>query len=85
MKVQNQDTTFISHCDTTINGQHVVIDTFKTNDTIYVETHTYDTELQMVEKLMDHPDFGKSIVSVLILVFVAYVICKKRRCKMEKK
>lgn len=65
------------HTDTTIDGKHKVIDTIYKNDTIYIETTTYDKEYKIIEKLIDHEDFGKSIVSVLILVFVVYtLICK---------
>ena len=81
----DEDTLFLlGHCDTTIEGKHTVIDTIEKNDTIYVETHTYDKEIELVEKLIEHPNFGKSMISVLILVFVAYVVCKKRRCKTKK-
>jgi len=73
-----------SHVDTTINDKHVVIDTFKNADTIYVETHTFDKEIQIIEKLMDRPDFGKSAVSILIMVFVIYSVWKKWNCKPQK-
>lgn len=67
------------HCDTVIENKHVVIDTFVKQDTVYIETQTFDKEIQILEKLIDKPDFGKSVVSVLILVFVCYTLLKKRK------
>jgi len=68
-----------SHIDTTINEKHIVIDTFKSHDTIYVETHTYDKEIEIIKELIDRPDFGNSAVSVLIVVFVIYSIIRSRK------
>lgn len=65
------------HTDTIVDGKHKVIDTICKNDTIYIETITYDKEYEIIEKLIDHKDFGKSVVSVLILVFVAYTLLSK--------
>lgn len=67
------------HCDTVIENKHIVIDTFVKQDTVYIETQTFDKEIQILEKLIDKPDFGKSVVSVLILVFVCYTLLKKRK------
>tara|TARA_R110000772_G_scaffold11971_4_gene37025 strand:+ start:408 stop:692 length:285 start_codon:yes stop_codon:yes gene_type:complete len=69
------------HLDTTINDKHIVSDTFVSHDTIYVETHTFDKEIQIIEKIMDRPDFGKSAVSVFILLFVLYSIWNKWNTK----
>lgn len=81
----DNDTTYLSaHCDTTINGKHTIIDTIYKTDTLIIEKTTFDKEIQIIEKLMEKPDFGKSIVSVLILVFVAYSVVKKWNCKKEK-
>ena len=67
------------HCDTVIKNKHIVIDTFVKQDTVYIETQTFDKEIQILEKLIDKPDFGKSVVSVLVLVFVCYTLLKKRK------
>ena len=67
------------HCDTIIENKHIVIDTFVKQDTVYIETQTFDKEIQILEKLIDKPDFGKSVVSVLVLVFVCYTLLKKRK------
>jgi hypothetical protein len=67
------------HCDTIIEDKHIVIDTFVKQDTVYIETQTFDKEIQILEKLIDKPDFGKSVVSVLVLVFVCYTLLKKRK------
>ena len=81
----DEDTLFIlGHSDTMINDKHIVSDTFLKNDTIYIETITFDKEIKIIENLMEKPDFGKSIVSILILVFVAYSVVKKWNCKKEK-
>ena len=66
-----------SHVDTTINEQHIIIDTFKNADTVYVETQIFDEEIRIIEKVLDRPDFGKSAVSILVLVFVIYTIIRK--------
>jgi len=78
------DSTY-THCDTLIEGKHTIIDTIVKNDTIFIETTTYDKEYQIIEKLIDHKDFGKSICSVLILVFVGYTLYSKWNCKKDKK
>jgi len=70
----------VSHCDTMIEGKHVVIDTIIKNDTLIVEKVMYDREIKIIERLLDKPDTGKSIVSVLILVFCIYSIWKKWNC-----
>jgi len=67
------------HCDTVIENKHIVIDTFVKQDTVFIETQTFDKEIQILEKLIEKPDFGKSVVSVLILVFVCYTLLKKRK------
>ena len=67
------------HCDTVIENKHIVIDTFVKQDTVYIETQTFDKEIQILEKFIDKPDFGKSVVSVLVLVFVCYTLLKKRK------
>ena len=67
------------HCDTVIENKHIVIDTFVKQDTVYIKTQTFDKEIQILEKLIDKPDFGKSVVSVLVLVFVCYTLLKKRK------
>ncbi len=73
----------IAHCDTIINKKHVVIDTFKKNDTLIIEKTLYQDELRIIEKLIDRPDFGKSAVSVLIVAFVLYSLIKKWNCKKK--
>lgn len=73
----------VSHCDTIIEGKHVVIDTIIKNDTLIVEKVMYDREIQIIERLLDKPDAGKSIVSVLILVFCIYSIWKKWNCNNQ--
>lgn len=65
------------HIDTIINDQHILIDTFKSRDTIIIEKKLFDQELKIIEKLIDRPDFGKGLCSILILVFVGYAILKK--------
>lgn len=67
------------HCDTVINDKHIITDTFISHDTVYVETQTFDKEIQIIEKLIDRPDFSKDAVSVLVVIFVAYTIIKKWR------
>ena len=74
----------IGHTDTIINDKHIVSDTFIKHDTIYIETITFDKEIEIIEKIMNRPDFGKSAVSILILVFVLYSVWKKWSCKKEK-
>ena len=83
---QFEDSIYVhtSHIDTTINEQHVIIDTFKNADTVYVETHVYDKEIEIIEKLIDRPDFGKNAVSILIVVFVAYTLIKKWKANDKK-
>lgn len=78
------DSTY-THCDTLIEGKHTIIDTIVRNDTIFIETTTFDKEYQIIEKLIDHKDFGKGICSVLILVFVAYTLYSKWNCKKGEK
>jgi len=79
------DSTYISsHCDTSINGKHTIIDTIYKTDTLIIEKTTFDKEIQIIEKLINRPDFGKSVCSVLVLVFVAFTIWKKWNCKREK-
>lgn len=81
----DNDTMFVvSHCDTTINGKHVVIDTFYRQDTLVIEKITYDKELEIIERLINKPDFGKGVCSVLILIFVVFSVWKKWKCKKEK-
>jgi hypothetical protein len=67
------------HCDTVIANKHIVIDTFVKQDTVYIETQTFNKEIEIIEKLINKPDFGKSVVSVLVLVFVCYTLLKKRK------
>ena len=67
------------HCDTIIEDKHIIIDTFIKQDTVYIETQTYDKEIQIIETLINKPEFGKSVVSVLVLVFVCYTLLKKRK------
>ena len=74
----------VNHCDTTINNQHIIIDTFVSKDTVYVEKQIFDEEIRIIEKLIDKPNFGTSAVSVLILVFICYTIIKKWK-KNDKK
>tara|TARA_R110000772_G_scaffold36091_3_gene86581 strand:+ start:5846 stop:6091 length:246 start_codon:yes stop_codon:yes gene_type:complete len=69
------------HTDTTIGGNHVIIDTIYKQDTLIIEKITYDKEIQIIERLMDRPDFGKSFASVLILIFVIYSVYKKWNVK----
>ena len=73
----------VSHCDTIIEGKHVVIDTIIKNDTLIVEKVMYDREIQIIERLLDKPDAGKSVVSILILVFCVYSIWKKWNCNNQ--
>ena len=47
------------HTDTIVDGKHKVIDTICKNDTIYIETTTYDKEYEIIEKLIDHKDLVK--------------------------
>lgn len=70
---------YTGHCDTIINDKHVIVDTFIKHDTVYIETKTFDREIEIIEKLINKPDFGKSVISVLVLVFVAYALLKKRK------
>lgn len=73
----------ISHHDTIIEGKHITIDTIIRHDTLIIEKVTFDKEIQIIERLMERPDFGKSAVSILILVFVMYSVWKKWSCKKE--
>ena len=78
----DNDTVFlINHLDTVIEDKHIVIDTMIKNDTVIIERQTFDTEIKIIEKLLDRPDFGKSAVSILIFVFVIYSIVKKWKIK----
>lgn len=78
----NEDTVYLmAHSDTVIDNQHIVIDTMIKNDTVIIERQTFDTEIKIIEKLLDRPDFGKSAVSILIFVFVIYSIVKKWNVK----
>lgn len=78
----DNDTVFlINHLDTVIEDKHIVIDTMIKNDTVIIERQTFDTEIKIIEKLLDRPDFGKSAVSILIFVFVIYSIVKKWNIK----
>ena len=75
----NGDTSYIvNHTDTTINGKHIITDTIIRRDTVIIERNTFDTELQIIEKIIDRPDFGKGILSTLVLTFVILVLLKKR-------
>jgi hypothetical protein len=67
-----------NHSDTIINGDHIVIDTFISHDTVYVEKNVFHEEIKIIDKLIDRPDFGSSAVSVLIVIFVIYSIWKTR-------
>lgn len=78
----DNDTVFlINHLDTVIEDKHIVIDTMIKNDTVIIERQTFDTEIKIIEKLLDRQDFGKSAVSILIFVFVIYSIVKKWNIK----
>ena len=66
------------HSDTIIEDKHIITDTFVKKDTVYIETQTFDKEIRIIETLINKPDFGKSVVSVLVLVFVCYTLLKKR-------
>ena len=82
----NEDTTYteLIHVDTIIDGNHTIIDTIYKHDTLIIEKVTFDKEIQIIERLMDRPDFGKSSVSILILIFVIYSVLKKWNCKPTK-
>lgn len=82
--VVNYDGYYVSHVDTNIGGKHVVIDTIYKRDTIIIEKTTYDREVELLEKILDRPDFGKSFLSILIVVFVGLSILRKWRCKNNK-
>ena len=71
----------IIHVDTTIQGKHVLIDTIIKNDTLIIERHTFDKEIEIIEKLINRPDFGQSAVSVFIVAFVLYSVWRKWNCK----
>tara|TARA_R110002153_G_scaffold7_2_gene59 strand:- start:345 stop:587 length:243 start_codon:yes stop_codon:yes gene_type:complete len=71
-------TTNVNHTDTVINGKHIIIDTCIKRDTVYIERTTYDTELKVIEQIINRPDFGKGILSTLVLTFVIIVLLKKR-------
>ncbi len=78
----NEDTIILlNHLDTVIEDKHIVIDTMIKNDTVIIERQTFDTEIKIIEKLLDRPDFSKSAVSILILIFVIYSIVKKWNAK----
>tara|TARA_R110000751_G_scaffold76140_4_gene153220 strand:+ start:4617 stop:4883 length:267 start_codon:yes stop_codon:yes gene_type:complete len=80
----DQDTLFVvGHCDTTINDQRIILDTFIKHDTLIIEKTIFDKEIQIIERLMERPDFGKSFCSILILCFVVFSIWKKWSCKKE--
>ena len=81
--VVNYEGVSVGHLDTTIDGKHIVIDTVLHHDTVYVEKHTYDKEIQIIEKLINRPDFGKSAASILIVLFVCYSIWKKWNCNKK--
>mgnify|MGYP003667555542 CR=1 FL=1 len=85
----NQDTitwtgSTSSHVDTIIDGKHVIVDTIRKTDTVIIEKVTYDKEIQIIEKIMQKPDAGKSVVSVLILLFCIYSLWKKWNHKNQK-
>jgi len=71
----------IIHVDTTIEGKHVIIDTIIKNDTLIIEKQTFDKEIEIIEKLINRPDFGGSAVSVFIVAFVLYSVWRKWNCK----
>ena len=77
------DSTYTTHCDTTLNGKHVIIDTVFKRDTLIIEKTTFDKEIQIIEKLIDRPDFGKNATCILVLIFVCYTIWKKWSCKKQ--
>jgi len=77
----NDTVILLNHLDTVIEDKHIVIDTMIKNDTVIIERQTFDTEIKIIEKLLDRPDFGKSAVSILIFVFVIYSIIKKWNAK----
>ena len=70
-----------THCDTIINGKHILVDTIYKNDTVFVEKTLFDKEFEIINKFMEKPDFGGQVVSVLILMFVAYSLWAKWNCK----
>lgn len=70
-----------THCDTVINGKHILVDTIYRNDTVFVERTLFDKEFEIINKFMEKPDFGGQVVSVLILLFVAYSVWSKWNCK----
>lgn len=75
---ENDTIHLINHTDTVINGKHIVIDTCIKRDTVYIERSIYDTELKIIEQIINRPDFGKGILSTLVLTFVIIVLIKKR-------
>lgn len=82
--IQSETYDSLIHVDTNIGGQHIIIDTIYKHDTLIIEKQTFDKEIQIIQKLIDRPDFGKSAVSICILLYVAYSICKKWSCKKDK-
>ena len=78
----NEDTLFLTGtCDTVINNKHVIIDTIIKNDTLIIEKTIYDQEFKTIETLINRPDFGRNVISILILFFVICSIIRKRRRK----
>ena len=82
----NEDSTYTEmiHVDTNIDGRHTIIDTIIKQDTLIIEKVTFDKEIQIIEKLINRPDFGKSAVSILIMIFVVVSVWKKWNCKPQK-
>ena len=69
------------HVDTVINNKHVIVDTFMSKDVLIIEKQTFDKEIEIIEKLINRPDFGQSAVSVFIVAFVLYSVWRKWNCK----
>ena len=50
----------------------------KEGDTTLI-VDNYATEIKILEKLLERDDFGKSFLSILILIFVIYSVLKRRK------
>ena len=78
----HQDTTFHVHheCDTICDTTLVINEQ---DTTYYITEIITDQELKIVEKLLDRPDFGKSVFSLVILFVILWAILRRSTKKRK--
>lgn len=79
----HHDTTYHLHheCDTICDTTVIMTEQ---DTTYYITEIITDSELHIIEKLIDRPDFGKSVFSLIILFVILWAILKRSKGKKKK-